>query len=265
MTSGVRELKSMKSSDGRFVFRVPRDAGRLQQDQEWFSFQTKEGWRELRIHDYAEIYKVPGLYEALLYDVLGCRSPRRLVGLLTLVLDIWSHDPKDMRVLDLGAGNGIAGQRLRDAGYGHVIGVDILPEAAEAAKRDRPGAYDDYVVVDLTDPDTGSLDRIQAAKPNCLVTVAALGFGDIPPEAFRRAFNEIETPGWIALHIKEAFLDSGDETGFAALLRRMITQGIVTVEARLRLIHRVALSGEPLFYVGLVARKHRDIPAELVR
>jgi hypothetical protein len=31
-----------------------------------------------------------------------------------------------------------------------VVGVDIIPEAQEAADRDRPGVYEDYYVVDLT-------------------------------------------------------------------------------------------------------------------
>lgn len=259
---GVPDSKT--SGDNDFVFRFPPDAEHLSQDEEWFSVKTVDGWRRIRLHDYAEIYRIKGLYEALVYDELGCRSPRHLIRLLRHVLDIWSVDPQTLRVMDLGAGNGVVAERMNEVGVTHMLGVDILPEAAAAARRDRPEAYEDYVVTDLTDPDPGSVKRFRSMSPNCLVTVAALGFGDIPPEAFRTACNEIETPGWVALTIKEDFLSAEDPTGFAQLIRRVSERGILSIEGRLRMIHRVALSGEPIIYVGLVGRKLHDIPEALL-
>lgn len=42
---------------------------------------------------------------------------------------------------------------------------------------------------------------------NCLTSVAALGFGDIPPRAFFEALRLVATNGWVALNLKETFLD----------------------------------------------------------
>jgi SAM-dependent methyltransferase len=242
---------------------MPQDL-ELDQDEEWIAVRNGNGWQTLRLHDYDVIYRTPGLYEAIVYDVLGCRSPNRLVQLFDHVLANWPTEPGDLRVLDLGAGNGIVGERLRKLGVERLVGIDILPEAATAAQRDRPGTYDDYVVADLCDPTPENLDRIQREQPNALFTVAALGFGDIPPDAFRTAFNAIETPGWLALTIKEDFLESGEESGFSGLLRRMVRHGIVNEEARLRIRHRTSIAGEPIFYVAIIARKLEDIPARLV-
>ena len=94
------------------------------------------------------------------------------------------------------------------------MGIDIFQEAKEAAERDRPGVYDDYLVRDLTDLPEPDEERLRQRNFNCLVTVAALGFGDIPPAAFVKALDLIDTPGWIAFNIKEDFLCERDDTGF---------------------------------------------------
>ena len=50
------------------------------------------------------------------------------------------------------------------------------------------------------------------------MTVAALGYGDIPPQAFAEAFNLISDHGWVAFNIKDRFLQeekSGSNTSSA--------------------------------------------------
>jgi hypothetical protein len=44
-----------------------------------------------------------------------------------------------------------------------------------------------------------------------LVTVAALGFGDIPAKAFIEAFNIIKSEAWVAFNIKDTFFDISDD------------------------------------------------------
>ena len=44
-----------------------------------------------------------------------------------------------------------------------------------------------------------------------MTSVAALGFGDVPPEVFTAAFDLVEDGGWVAFTIKEDFLDGGDD------------------------------------------------------
>lgn len=125
-------------------------------------------------------------------------------------------------MLDLGAGNGIVGEQLNKQGASRIIGVDIIPEARAAADLDRPGIDDAYYVMDfcnLTDDDRDELDSWAC---DCLVSVAALGFGDVPPRAFAEAFNMISTGGWVAFNIKETFLLRSDDSGFSQLIRELL-------------------------------------------
>jgi len=217
--------------------------------------------RRLRIHDYAELYRVPGLYERLVYDTLKCTSPRRIGELLRAVVADWPRGLTDLRVLDLGAGNGCVAEVLRRLGVPHIVGLDLIPEARDAARRDRPDAYDDYFVADLCDLDPADDAALRGHRLNCMVTVAALGYGDVPPRAFGTAFNLIDAPGWLAMTIKEDFLNPEDQSGFARLMRRMIEQGVVEIQAHHRYCHRRSITGARLFYVAVVARKRRHVPA----
>jgi predicted TPR repeat methyltransferase len=246
-----------------FAIRFHKVSNELSQDEEFFEFRHAGETRQLRIHDYADIFGVPGLYEALVYDELQCTSPTRLADLLSITIADWPGRAGDLRVLDLGAGNGILAEELRQVGIGHIVGLDLLPEAALAAKRDRPFAYDDYIVADLTALPAEQEQRLQNARLDCLVTAAALGFGDIPPEAFAAAFNLVTTEGWLAMTIKEDFLDpQGDDSGFAHLLRSLITEGTIEIQAWQRYCHRLSIDGEQIFYLAVVARKTADIPRD---
>ncbi len=248
-----------------FHVRFPSKFANLDQDEEWFEFDLDGRTRRLRIHDYAEMYRVPGLYEVLVYGKLQCNSPRRMAELLASVLPDWPEDVGELRVLDLGAGNGIVAEELKTLGVEVIVGLDLLPEAALAARRDRPGVYSDYVVADLCDLDREDRCRLAKAELNCLITVAALGFGDIPPEAFATAFNLIAKQGWLGMTIKEDFLQpGGDDSSFARLMRALIDRGIIEIQAHQRFCHRLSIRGEQIFYVAIVARKTGQIPESLV-
>ena len=52
----------------------------------------------------------------------------------------------ELRAFDLGAGNGVVGEELRARGVTVVAGADGVPEARDAAHRDRPGLYAHYLV-----------------------------------------------------------------------------------------------------------------------
>jgi len=247
---------------GGFRFRFPDVADHLAQDEEWIEVQLEGRWTRFRLHDYSRIYRVPGLYEAVVYDALECDSPRRLARLLESTLAS-SEEDFDPRVLDLGAGNGIVGEEMREIGASQVVGIDILPDAARAARRDRPGVYDSYAVEDLCEPTERFMTEVRERELNTLVTVAALGFGDIPPRAFANAYNAITTPGWVALTIKEDFLHTSDPSGFAGLVRHITDSGLARVSSSKRIRHRVSLAGEPLYYRGIVARKLAPVPAHM--
>ncbi len=93
-----------------------------------------------------------------------------------------------------------------------------------------------------------------------MVTVAALGFGDIPPKAFIEAFNIIRSEGWVGFNIKETFLDNSDESGFSRMIREIIFSEYLDVYYIERYRHRLSLEGEPLYYFAIAGRKNADIP-----
>lgn len=153
-------------------------------------------------------------------------------------------------------------------GVGSVVGLDILEEAAAAAERDRPGVYADYHVADLTDPEPDIHATLAEAGFNCLTSVAALGFGDIPPEAFAQAFDYVADHGLVAFTIKERFLrGEADDSGFSHLIRGLFDAGAMQPLVERRYAHRLSVAGEPLHYVAYVAEKRgesTDVP-ELAR
>jgi hypothetical protein len=240
----------------------PEGESRLQGDG-WCEVYVENTWHRLRLHDYDEIYSIAGLYEHLFGDILQCTSPQRVVNMLVETIREANASPTRLNVLDVGAGNGMLGEQLRLHGVRSLVGLDIIPEAAEAAQRDRPWVYDQYLVADLCQLSPSHHKRLSEAQFNCLCTASAMGFGDIPPKAFATAFNLIETGGWLAFNIKEQFLEGCDDSGFCRLIRMMAERKLIRFEAYRRYNHRLSIEGTPLMYVAMTARKLRHVPQEL--
>ncbi|NKQ52571.1 class I SAM-dependent methyltransferase [Amycolatopsis sp. K13G38] len=263
--SRAGNVRETSHTPGKIEIRLPRPSDRLDQDAEHCSVRVSGEWQDIRFHDYDRIYRIPGLYEQLFHDILQCSSPDVIGKLLKEQLQERGFEPQSLRVLDLGAGNGLVGEQLHRLGPDLLVGVDIIPEAREAALRDRPGTYDSYHVADVTELSPALKAELTAARFNTLCCVAALGYADIPPAAFRAAFNLISDNGWIAFNIKDRFLSEDDTSGFAALIRRLREANVLELLTSERYQHRRNVNGEPLYYVALVGRKHRDIPEEFVR
>ncbi|EHY87812.1 class I SAM-dependent DNA methyltransferase [Saccharomonospora azurea] len=258
------ENAGSRSRKRHFDVRLPEQVKRIDQDTEYCSVLLDGEWQKIRFHDYDRIFAIPGLYEQLFHDILDCRSPDVVGKLLKEELQRDNVSPSSLRVLDLGAGNGLVGAQMRTVGAGYLVGVDIIPEARDAALRDRPEVYDDYHVLDMTDlteQDRATLARHRFTALSC---VAALGYGDIPPEAFRTAYNFVADGGWISFTIKDRFLSEGDTSGFARLIERAKETGLLDVRMSERYRHRLNVRGEPLHYVAVVGRKQADMPADLL-
>lgn len=249
-------------SEGPLTIAFPDERLSLSQDEEWCMVRRDDDddWQKIRFHDYSDIYDIEGLYENLFRDVLGCQSPETIANLLGEQVRKSGLAPDSLRVLDLGAGNGMVGQALKDIGVQTIVGVDILEAAWAAVERDRPGIYERYHVADMTDLSSELREDLRSDRLNCLTCVAALGFGDIPVRVFIEAYNLIEPDGLIAFNIKEEFLNNGSGSDFSDLVRSMIDRGDMDVLASKRYIHRKSTCGLPLHYVAFVGRKKRSLP-----
>jgi predicted TPR repeat methyltransferase len=241
----------------------PDDTQALDQDEAYFFLQSDDEPKRIRFHDYDVIYSHPGLYEQVFYDRLKCQSPAKVASILRSAVERSGGEPSTLRVLDLGAGNGIMGEELRRLGVSRLVGADIIPEAREAYLRDRPGLYDDYLVCDLADPDDATREELDAWSLDCLTTVAALGFGDIPPEAFVNAFNLIQAGGWVAFNIKDTFLDQAETTEFSRTVRELVFTDYLEIHHLERYRHRLSINGEPINYYAIAGQKTADVPPEL--
>lgn len=249
--------------NGPFRIRFPAQS-ELDQDEEWCEVEVDAAWQRIRFHDYHEVYKIPGLYETIFYRTLRCNSPKTVVELLRGTLQEHNYLAEELRVLDVGAGNGMVGEELQALGTRNIVGVDIIPEAKEAAERDRPWVYNEYFVADMTDLDEDQHQWFENAKFNAMTTVAALGFGDIPVQAFYNAYNLVGAGGWVAFNIKEDFLKpaTSEPSGFASLIQRMTQEECLQIDTYKRYCHRLNIAAEPLYYIAVIAQKQYDIPAD---
>jgi hypothetical protein len=257
----------MATLDTHFDLHLPpaQSGTGLDQDQEWCEIELDGERRRIRFHDYAAIYDVPGLYEHLFSELLECSSPDVVCDLLAAQMAADGADPRDLALLDVGAGNGMVAEAAAAFGVEEIVGLDLLPEARDAALRDRPGLYSDYLALDLTDMTVRERATLEKQDFSAMTCVAALGFGDMPPAAFAEAFNLVSTPGWLAFNLRERFLDDGDPAGFGAFIARMLDEGIIEERARKSYPHRRSVSGEPLSYLALVATKRDDVPMDWTR
>ncbi len=244
----------------RYNIRFPvTESHKVGQDEVQFLLEENNQIVNLRFHDYGELYKRPGLYEQLFYDRLKCSSPDKVSEILAKVLKQNNLEMSELRVLDLGAGNGMVGERLFNMGVSRLIGIDINANAQEACFRDRPGIYDAYYVADLCKQDAYLKDELLTWQVDCLSCVAALGFGDIPTEAFINAYNLVKQGGWIVFNVKETFMQESDDSGFSKLIKQLLLKDILEVHHLERYRHRLSIDGTPLYYYVLAGKKESDI------
>ncbi len=235
--------------------KYPGRASMLEQNEEWFHLVTENGQERIRIHEYEKVYDVPGLYEEVVYNKLQCDSPQVITDLLKETMQLHNGDDANLRVLDFGAGNGIVGECLQEAVDPEaIVGIDIIDEAKKAVKRDRPDIYDDYYVMDLSQIDDKDKKQLDHWNFNALVTVAALGFGDIPTQAFLNAFDIVENNSWIVFNIKDRFFSEDDDTGYNEMLQKMIGSSL-KIYKKHHYCHRLSMAGDPLHYYAVVGRK----------
>lgn len=243
---------------------IPLICDELDQDEEYILFDEGELRKRIKLHDYRTIFSIPGLYEKVLYEMLECKSPKVVASLLADEVKKSGEDISDLNVLDLGAGNGIVAEELQNVGVNTIVGVDIINEAKEAAYRDRPDVYSDYLVADLANVDPQLETKVEEYEINCLASVAALGFGDIPPLTLGNAINLENENSWLALTVKEDFLTDSDTSGINSLFSILIDEEMIDVKARKNYVHRQSLSGSKITYDAFIAKINQKIPEEIL-
>lgn len=226
--------------------------------EQWFEYQGPEGRRRLAFHDYGAIYAVPGLYERVFYQELGMCSADVVVEAFARALGRLGHDPRQQRVLDVGAGNGIGGERVRALGVEHLVGLDIEPEARTAAERDRPGVYDDFAVADISTLPEPAFADLRAHRFTAILALSAVGVGHLPAAALERVLTLLPPGGLFAFAVTPALMPGSDDpegraTGYPDLLARLLADGGEL--DRVAYVHRRQVDGSPHRAVALVGRR----------
>ena len=179
--------------------------------EEYFWFKQNGTKRKLRIHDYVEIYQIPYLYEHLM-EKLGTQSHTVLSSLLVEQFTQAGGKVEDMVVLDMAAGSGLIGKTLASLGVKSIVGIDIIPEAAEAACQQYPGVYEHYYVEDLTKLTERTKQTLNPRGFNCLICCSALSH--VSADALKVVFNQIPPNGWIAFNLAQYSWEDNTEAGF---------------------------------------------------
>jgi len=244
---------------------IPIISNDLGQDQEFILLKQGEKRSKIKLHDYQTIFSIPGLYEKIVYEILECDSPKLVTRLLKEELSKESVNISDLTVLDMGAGNGIVGEELINIGVYKVIGVDIIEEAKEAAFRDRPEVYTEYIVDDLALPDEDTHKILDGSSIDCVTCVAAIGYGDIPTKTLANAINYTDEQGWIALSVKEDFLKADDNSGVCDLYEELVQMEVIDIKKKKNYMHRKSISGKKLKYDAIIAKKNTDIPNQILK
>ncbi len=187
----------------------------------------------MRLHEYDRVYSIPGLYDEVLRRVQYA-SPAKVAELLFAVAS-----PGDVRALDLAAGNGVSADPLLAGGAAALVGMDLIPEARDAALRERPDAYLEYVAGDVGEP--GLVERL-VAEHDLNALVCSGGISHIPVEAFAAGWAQFPAGSWMVATARE------DMDEYATRLEDVHTE---------RFVHRLAFDGEPIEYIALRGRKPR--------
>ncbi len=230
---------------GRELIQVQFDDGRTQ---------------ELRLHDYQRLYALPGLYEQIVHDRLGCRSPGVIADMLATAADALGWERGQVRAFDVAAGNGVSGEALEAAGLHPVLGTDIVPSAREAALRDRPGLYDDYLTLDLLALSAEQGAAVAALRCNLLSCVVPVGDrpAQLPADALLAAARLLTADALIAhMHdpgvepVTAEWWDAGLGAGGGAELLQ-----------RRQYLHRRTVNGRPIEMAASVWHVRRAAPGD---
>jgi len=221
------------------------------QAQESFVLTRDDGSSErIVLHDYARVYAVPGLYEEVVQHRLVCASPQTLAETLADAVAEAGASMADLRVLDIGAGNGVVGEELHARGAQVIAGTDGVEAARDAARRDRPALYETYAIAGVDEID---VERMVAEHGlNALTSAGALGIGHVEIVDVARWWAAFPPGSWFAVTVPLDVVDPGGEDLLGVLRAAEPATEVVRQET---FPHRRRMSGETITYSVVVARK----------
>ncbi len=168
------------------------------------------------------------------------------------------------RVLDIGAGSGLVGEKLYKNGITDIVGINLLEEAIDAINREQPGIYRDCYAMDMSDISKQKYSQLQKEKFNILTCGSALDFSDIPPLGFAAAYNLLVPDAWFVVNIKgvKDFFDTNSDSNgnIASFIRYLVSNKIASVTRNESYQHRIAINQRPIIYTAVLGRKLDNIP-----
>ena len=228
---------------------VVRLIGPPEADGEYVALRNPGADEEIvHLHDYERLYRVPGLYEHIVQELLGCRSPEVAADALAEALDDLALDPSEVVLFDLGAGTGIVGELASAAGISTIVGLDALDAARTACLRDRPGVYADYLVGDLASSDSRPPHHAGGSSPDR----ADLRRRPRRHSRPRGGTDQRDRPAPgrrpVVFTIDERWTGTDGPGGFRTVISRLLASGRLRLIRRSRFEHRVSTSGKPIYY-----------------
>jgi trans-aconitate methyltransferase len=238
--------------DGSTGLRIELDEtpGRGQAEESFVLIRDDGSSERIVLHDYSRVYAVPGLYEEVVQHRLGCASPQVLAGALADAVAAAGASTAGLRVLDVGAGNGVVGEELHARGAQVVAGIDGVVAARDAARRDRPELYEVYAIAGV---DEVTVEQLVADHGlNALTAAGALGIGHVEVSDVARWWAAFPPGSWFAATVPPDVADPAGEDLLGALLAADPTTQVVRQDP---FAHRRRMSGEAITYNVVVARK----------
>jgi len=231
----------------------------LNPSEEYFFFTLDGEQMKIHLHDYPTIYQYPWLYEAVLYERLGCDSPRGICQILQKLFAEQNVDTSSLQMLEIGAGSGIFAEHLKMTLHiGKIYGLDIHQEAKIAAYRERSGLYSGYYVADLTNLSTEAFAELSQQQFTFVGFASAAGRKNyILVEGIEQAWRFLEPNGWFLCHVGHARPNDPEQeyTHLNDWINRKIEHQQLTLMLKESCFHRYSTNGERIFHDVIVGVK----------
>jgi len=234
------------------LYAINIDTAGIKQGEECFDVFIKEDNENVKIHiwDYNKLYKYPYLFEVIYQKILKSNS----------IYFVWDNFLKykdirddELRILDVAAGSGLAGEYMRRISNPKSIhGLDILESARTACMRDYQKIYDDYYVLNLRSIKCSEKTLLKDKNFNCISIISASGgsdddfdYHDVELQEYETILELISRSGYIILNVRERELKG--QTEIKKLLGKhcyLINEAAYT--------HRQLLNGSAIAHKALV-------------